>query len=168
MLEFLSSRNLIIDLVNSGKMPLKARGKNKQELDRKFQEARRKTVEQIKSTSSSDASKHKAMTVQRYKQLHNDRTQQQDGLKTEWRCHKGQNVECVLFALEEEGEACAHACRESRASNSLEPRAPKRGKVQETGHREPGPWGTEHASYNALFQSPQRQMSWSWFWLHPC
>ena len=61
-----------------------------------------------------------------------------------------------VFALEEEGEACAHACRENRASNSLEPRAPKRGKVRETGRRERRPWGTERVSYKISFSRRRR------------
>ena len=72
--EFMVSRKRLIDLVNEGAMPLKVRGKRKQEFSNDFKRQRQAVVEQIKSSMTVDKTGLVAMAIQRYQETHGQRT----------------------------------------------------------------------------------------------
>lgn len=93
-----------IEMVNSGKVKMRSRGDAAKELEASLQEARKLTLELIKSVTSSTFSDYLVMTVDRYMETHNKRTPQQDGLATVHRKVEGVEREVVLLRKQAAGE----------------------------------------------------------------
>eukprot|EP00969_Alexandrium_andersonii_P082649 3643547-Alexandrium_andersonii.AAC.1 len=83
---------------------MKLRGKKKDQVEEDFASVRKSVVESLKESSTADASEYKCMTIERYKELHNGKHPTDDGHQTTHRFHKGKICECVLIALQNEGE----------------------------------------------------------------
>ena len=94
----------MIVIVNKGQLPLKVRGKKKDDLLVDFKTRRQEVLDSIKASGTSDESKFKAVSVERYADTHEGRTPAQDGHETSWRFHMGKLRECVLIPMQDEGE----------------------------------------------------------------
>ena len=102
--QFGASRQRFITLVNQGSVPMKLRGKKKDQLEEEFASVRKSVVESVKEARSTDTSEYQCMTVERYKDTHHGRSPADDGLETSQRFHKGKLRECVLLPLQHDEE----------------------------------------------------------------
>ena len=70
---FLASRAKLIELVNNGTINRRLRGQKKKDVQNAFSEVRKKAVKVVQEESVNVNEDFDAQTVQRYKELHNNR-----------------------------------------------------------------------------------------------
>ncbi|CAK0845776.1 unnamed protein product [Prorocentrum cordatum] len=104
MLQFKAARLELIKRINNGEVELRLRGAKKEDRKKNLLAARQRSIEMHQSAGTVNRSKFRVMTVQRYKDTHNDRTPEDDGLDTCMQYHKGKLEEVVLLATMAEGE----------------------------------------------------------------